>query len=80
MQEKLEHHLKKFKTKFDARQRMLAEMEAKQNSLKQILLRINGAIQMLHEKLGRENGVSGNGEMPSIETKQCVEMKVASDA
>lgn len=59
---------------------MLAEMEAKQNGLKQTLLRISGAIQVLEEELGSEIGVNGNGEMPSIETKQRAEMKLASDA
>ncbi len=60
MKEKLEQRLQSLKAEFDAGQKLLAEYEAKQVSLRETLLRISGAIQVIEEELNQfaeaENG------------------------
>ncbi len=60
MKEQLEQRLKELKAEFESGQKMLAESEARQASLRESLLRISGAIQVLEEELGKYN--SDNGE------------------
>ena len=50
--EKLEKRLSTLRAEFESGQKMLAELEAKQASLRETLLRISGAIQVLEEELG----------------------------
>ena len=52
MKEQLETRLNELKTEFQAGQKMLAELQAKQADLQQTLLRISGAMQVLEEVLG----------------------------
>jgi hypothetical protein len=49
MQEQLERRLQELKTEFEAGQKMLADLEARQAQLRETLLRISGAIQVLEE-------------------------------
>lgn len=56
MKEKLQQRLQALKTEYEAGQRMLAELEAKQTSLRETLLRISGAIQVLEETLAEPEG------------------------
>jgi hypothetical protein len=51
MQERLQQRLQTLKTEFESGQRMLADLEEKQANLRQTLLRISGAIQVLEEVL-----------------------------
>jgi len=51
MREQLEQRLKQLKAEFEAGQKMLAELEAKQASVRETLLRISGAIQVIEEEL-----------------------------
>jgi predicted nuclease with TOPRIM domain len=51
MKEKLQERIQMLKTEFEAGQTMLAELEAKEANLRQTLLRIGGAIQVLEEIL-----------------------------
>ncbi|MBC6420228.1 MAG: hypothetical protein GDA43_00560 [Hormoscilla sp. SP5CHS1] len=51
MKERLEQRLKALKAEFDAGQKLLAEYETKQASLRETLLRISGAIQVIEEEL-----------------------------
>jgi hypothetical protein len=53
MREQLEQRLNQLKAEFEAGQKMLAELEAKQASVRETLLRISGAIQVLEEELGK---------------------------
>ena len=53
MREKLEERLKSLKAELEAGERMLADLETKRSSLRETLLRISGAIQVLEEELGR---------------------------
>jgi len=60
MKERLEQRLKSLKAEFDAGQKLLAEYESKQGSLRETLLRISGAIQVIEEEL-KELGKEENG-------------------
>jgi predicted nuclease with TOPRIM domain len=56
VKEQLEERLKELKAEFESGQKMLAELEARQANLRESLLRISGAIQVLEEELGKHNG------------------------
>jgi predicted nuclease with TOPRIM domain len=60
MKEQLETRLNELKTEFQAGQKMLAELQAKQADLQQTLLRISGAMQVLEELLGNAPQTSAN--------------------
>ena len=51
MQAQLRDRLETLRTEFESGQKVLAELEAKRESLKETLLRISGAIQVLEEVL-----------------------------
>ena len=55
MRGQLTDRLEKLKGEFEAGQKMLADLEAKQANLQQTLLRISGAIQVLEELLAQES-------------------------
>ncbi|MBN2250988.1 MAG: hypothetical protein JW724_02800 [Candidatus Altiarchaeota archaeon] len=60
MREQLEQRLKELKEEFESGQKMLAEVEARAENLRQSLLRISGAIQVLEEELCKAE--EGDGE------------------
>jgi uncharacterized membrane-anchored protein YhcB (DUF1043 family) len=60
MRSQLEQRLKELKTEFQAGQRMVAELEAKQANLRDSLLRISGAIQVLEEELAKSSQITSN--------------------
>lgn len=51
MQAQLQQRLKSLKTEYEAGQKVLANLQAQQDSLRETLLRISGAIQVLEEEL-----------------------------
>ncbi len=51
MRERLEQRLKELEAEYEAGQKMLAELEARQATLRDTLLRINGAVTVLREEL-----------------------------
>ncbi|NEO62043.1 MAG: hypothetical protein F6J98_17015, partial [Moorea sp. SIO4G2] len=53
------------KSEYEAGQKMLAELEAKQANLRETLLRISGAIQVLEETLGQSTDTEENNTQPS---------------
>ncbi len=55
MKQKLEQRLQSLKSEFEAGQKMMAELEAKQANLRDTLLRISGAIQVLEEELAKKD-------------------------
>lgn len=60
MKEKLEQRVRELKAEFEAGQKMLADLEAKQANIRNTMMRISGAIQVLEEELAKERG-SSNG-------------------
>jgi predicted nuclease with TOPRIM domain len=64
MRAQLEHRLQSLKTEFEAGQKMLSELEAKQMNLRETLLRISGAIQVLEEELSLASQPTNNGVDP----------------
>lgn len=68
MQERLEKRLRELKSEFEAGQKMLADLDAKQTNLHSTLLRISGAIQILEEILAKAQGSGGEEfETPAYE-------------
>jgi predicted nuclease with TOPRIM domain len=66
MKEQLEQRLQALKTEYEAGQKMLADLEAKQANLQGTLLRISGAIQVLEEILNNaEPNTAVNPDVPS---------------
>ncbi len=60
MKDKLQERLQALKTEYDAGQKVLAELEAKQASVRDTLLRISGAIQVLEETLAEAEASEAN--------------------
>ena len=58
MKERLEQRLRELKTEFETGQKMLAELESKQAELRNTLMRISGAVQVLEEELAKAAAVS----------------------
>jgi len=54
MRERLEQRLQELRAEFERGQKMLAKLENEQASLRDSLLRIGGAIQVLEEELAQE--------------------------
>lgn len=55
MKHQLEQRLKELKAEFESGQKALADLEIKQANLRNTLLRISGAIQVLEEELAKES-------------------------
>lgn len=54
MRYQLEKRLSELKKEFEEGQKMLSELESRRENLRQSLLRISGAIQVLEEELAKE--------------------------
>jgi hypothetical protein len=69
MQEHIEQRLKELKTEFEAGQKMLADLEARQLDLRNTLLRISGAVQVLEEVLsaGTASERDGNNHRSELD-------------
>jgi prefoldin subunit 5 len=66
VREQLEQRVGELRAEQQKGQQMLAELEAKQAELRQTLLRISGAIQVLEELLaGRADDARQNGLVPA---------------
>jgi hypothetical protein len=63
MIQQLETRLSELHSEYEAGQKMILELEAKQQSLRETLLRISGAIQVLEEELAKakKQGVKTEG-------------------
>jgi uncharacterized coiled-coil protein SlyX len=60
MKEQLAKRLAELKTEFASGQKMIADLEAQQANLRDTLLRISGAIQILEEEIGKANEEAEN--------------------
>jgi chromosome segregation ATPase len=67
MKQQLEQRLQSLKAEFEAGQKMLADLEAKQANLRETLLRISGAIQVIEEELSKASETDENSNQP-VET------------
>jgi hypothetical protein len=66
MRKQLEARLQSLKSEFTVGQQKLAELEAQETNLRNTLLRISGAIQVLEEELARPDPAAvGPGEGPA---------------
>jgi len=65
MRQQLDQRLKQLKAEFEAGQKMLADLEAKQANVRETMLRISGAIQVLEELLAgaASEGADGAGSL-----------------
>lgn len=59
MRDKLEQRLDELKSEFESGQNSLNELEAKKQNLRETLLRISGAIQVLEEELAKDSPKEG---------------------
>lgn len=57
MKQLLEQRLNELKAEFESGQKMMADLESKQVNLRDTLLRISGAIQVLEELSATLNGI-----------------------
>ncbi len=67
MKEKLEQRLQSLKAEFEAGKKLMVEYEAKQVSLRETLLRISGAIQVIEEELSQFTEVENDSQSESKE-------------
>lgn len=63
MKEQLEKRLNELKAEFESGQKVLSDLESKQNSIRETLLRIAGAIQVLEEEISKAKSEE-NGKPP----------------
>ncbi len=59
MRQQLEKRLEELRAELEAGQKMLNELDTKRENLRQTLLRISGAIQVLEEELTRSQSSEG---------------------
>jgi len=64
MKEKLEKRLAELKVEFESGKKVMAEYDAKQADLRDTLLRISGAIQILEEEISKENETDDTNSLP----------------
>ncbi|NEQ10529.1 MAG: hypothetical protein F6K37_32805 [Moorea sp. SIO4E2] len=62
MKEQLQKRLTQLKAEFESGQKVLADLEVKQANVRETLLRIQGAIQVLEEELTKNNGAASETE------------------
>lgn len=67
MKQQLQQRLQQLKAELESGQKVLAELEAKQANVRDTLLRISGAIQVIEEELSKadesSNGVSTSSQV-----------------
>jgi hypothetical protein len=68
MKKQLEQRLHQLKVEFESGQKVLADLDAKQANIRETLLRIQGAIQVLEEELMKNNDASA--EMDTMELRE----------
>jgi hypothetical protein len=68
MQEQLQQRLAELRTEYASGQKILADLESQQAHIREMLLRISGAIQVLEEELSKAGPVAGsNGPVAAEE-------------
>ena len=77
MKAQLQQRLKALKAEFESGQQTLADLETKQASVRESLLRISGAIQVLEEELAKAEASTENDVAP-LEPSESGEIAAAS--
>jgi chromosome segregation ATPase len=77
MKQQLADRLQELKAEFESGQKVLAEMEAKQANMRNTLLRISGAIQVLEEELAKAAKSSGEKEQENLQEEGMLKQAVA---
>lgn len=67
MRERLEQRLRELKAEFGQGEQTLQELEKQVATVRQTLLRISGAVQVLEEELGHADRPRRDGHQPSAE-------------
>lgn len=70
MKEQMEKRLKDLKSEFESGQKMLTELDAKQTNVRNTLLRISGAIQVIEEELAKQDQPSGSGNGNTADSRE----------
>lgn len=65
MKQQLEQRLQSLKSEFESGQKILAELEVKQANIRETLLRISGAIQVIEEELSKASEVAEDNNQPT---------------
>jgi predicted nuclease with TOPRIM domain len=68
MNEKLQQRLKELKIEYESGQKMLSNLETREASLRETLLRISGAIQVLEELMDQNGHAPQSDDAPQDET------------
>ena len=75
MKQQLEKRLIELKNEFEAGQKMLTDLDIKQANLRNSLLRISGAVQVIKEELAKYNRDNGKtAGQPDLKPAQVVEL------
>jgi predicted nuclease with TOPRIM domain len=69
MKNQLQERLQQLRSEYEAGQKMLVDLESKQMSLRETLLRISGAMQVLEELLGEDPEQVEDGDRTSATTE-----------
>lgn len=69
MEQQLQQRLQSLKAEFESGQKMLADLEIKQTNLRETLLRISGAIQVLEELLAQTQASEEDNSHSSSDTE-----------
>ena len=72
MKEQLEKRLQELKAEYKSGQAVMSDLETKQANVRDALLRISGAIQVIEEELAKLNNTT-NGQLSVTEPKLEVE-------
>jgi predicted nuclease with TOPRIM domain len=66
MREQLEKRLEELRAEFDKGKATLQELEAKTSSVRETMLRLSGAIQVLQEELERDAPQNADGKVTRL--------------
>jgi chromosome segregation ATPase len=75
MKEQLQQRLQSLKAEFEAGKKMLADLESQQVKVRETVLRISGAIQVLEEELAKADSTeNGSASEPLKRIEPLIEM------
>jgi len=66
MKQQLEQRLNQLRAEFESGRKSLAELESQQMNLRNTMLRISGAIQVLEEELAKSNELNNTEQIEKL--------------